>query len=227
MCCAKKVWLWEARLMGKINHCRRDLHACGWHCSTTEELKVVSFAVIKSVACAAPALGRVRVWWAGGLLSVSLLFLSYVALPSVDPILALGAHSCWSNIRLAAEWQAVTNTEAIILWLRCRVLSRQQTAALTHLATCCISAVQGRFLGLTSKLKLKHPHFEWDKHVLLVHQGLSAASRCSLPGQAGFGDHRGVSIHASGLIGQGLPVICIFSCSRLERSEPLVAVGHL
>lgn len=83
-------------------------------------------------------------WWAGVLLSVSLLLLSYVALTSVDPILALGAHSCWSNIRLAAEWQAVTNTEAIILWLRCCVVWELQTAALTHVATCPISTVQGR-----------------------------------------------------------------------------------
>lgn len=169
----------------------------------------------------------VCVWWAGVLLSVSLLFLSYVALPSVDPILALGAHSCWANIRLAAEWQAVTNTEAIIVWLRRRVLSEQQTAALTHIATSRISTVQGQFSGLIMKLELKHPHCEWHQDILLGHQGRCAASRFTLPEQSCFGDHRGVLIHVSGFIEQGLPVICIFSCSRLECSQPPAVVSHL
>lgn len=39
--------------------CRRDLHAYAWHYSTAEQLKVISFTLIKSVARAVPALGRV------------------------------------------------------------------------------------------------------------------------------------------------------------------------
>lgn len=55
--CQESLIMRDTRLMEKINHCRGDLHACGWHRSTTEELEVVSFALIKSVACAAPARG--------------------------------------------------------------------------------------------------------------------------------------------------------------------------
>lgn len=151
------------------------------------------------------------------MLSVSLLFLSYVALPSVELSLALGAHSCWSNIRLAAEWRAVTNTGAIILRLRCRVLSEQQTAVLTRLATCCISTVQGRFPGSEHEARAKST---------LTLNDTSMSLRLALF----WGDHRRVLVHGSGYMEQGSALICISPCSRLERtvaSPPVVVVTHL
>lgn len=44
---------------GRKKQWRRDLHAYAWHYSTTEQLKVISFTLIKSVAGAVPGLGRV------------------------------------------------------------------------------------------------------------------------------------------------------------------------
>lgn len=97
------------------------------------------------------------VWLAGVLLLESLLFLSFVALPSLDPILAVSAHSCWFNIGLAAEWQAVTNMVTIILWLRCCVLSEQQAVLLTHLAASRPFTIQGPFSLLNHDAKAKAP----------------------------------------------------------------------
>lgn len=83
----------------KINHCRID--ACGWHPSTAQELKVVSFALIKSVACAVPALGHVCVM--SRCIALSELAFVIIRSSALSGSLALAAHSCWSNIRLAAE----------------------------------------------------------------------------------------------------------------------------